>query len=604
MNTEAVPHGLPETPAPGLTPRTTESVRIEPKVSRIAAPPAAVPKASERSVKPTSWTLTPWAVGILAALLTLTVALTVAYQLKIDRVNALDSSVRDVENLARALEEHVVHTFMNADELAWSIKRRVEKQGLPDDLKSFVNDRALPGTPFLLALITDEMGNSVRHTLTDKPLNIAFRVHFKANVDADPQRLIIGEPIVGRTTGKWSVHVSRRINKPDGSFGGVVVIAIEQGYFARVYGQVKLGDAGFVTLVGKDGIVRARHGASVDPDAVPIDTADLVSRVQSKSVGTYIAASAPGGADRMVTYRALSQYPLIVAVGTGMDDALDQYDEHRRDVIVATCIIVGLIWASFGLLGWLLVRQRRAALLLQEANERAESANRVKSEFLANMTHELRTPLNGIIGFADCLQEELADESQRECARIIYSSGCTLLGMVNSVLDIAKIEAGRMELHVSPESVRLLVEEVVALHRPVVEGKGLRLELALDANLSESFPCDRAKLARILNNLLHNAIKFTDAGQVRVAAFMEGEVLVLSVKDTGCGISPAMHQAIFERFTQSEEGGTGLRGGTGLGLALARDLVRLMGGRMAVDSAPGEGAEFRVYVPSTRTESS
>jgi len=284
-------------------------------------------------------------------------------------------------------------------------------------------------------------------------------------------------------------------------------------------------------------------------------------------------------------------------VGTGMDDALEQYVEHREDYVAGVALIIGLVWASFGLLGWLLVRQRRAALLLQEANERAESANRVKSEFLASMTHELRTPLNGIIGFADCLQEELADESQRECARIIYSSGCTLLGMVNSVLDIAKIEAGRMELHVSPESVRLMVEEVAALHQPVAEGKGLRLELDFDARLPESFSCDRAKLMRVLNNLIHNAIKFTDRGHVTVAARMGGDTMILAVKDTGCGISPEMHQAIFDRFAHNEEGGVALRGGTGLGLALARNLVHLMGGRMEVISTLGQGAEFRLVMP-------
>jgi hypothetical protein len=136
-------------------------LRIEAKVSRIAAPPTPGPRAVLRIARAGSWTLSPWAVGLLAALLISAVALTVAYQLKIDRANVLASSVRDVENLARALEDHVVHAFMNADELAWSIKQQVEKRGLPDDLKSFLHDRSLPGTPFLLAMITDEMGNSV-----------------------------------------------------------------------------------------------------------------------------------------------------------------------------------------------------------------------------------------------------------------------------------------------------------------------------------------------------------------------------------------------------------------------------------------------------------
>jgi signal transduction histidine kinase len=375
------------------------------------------------------------------------------------------------------------------------------------------------------------------------------------------------------------------------------VVAIDQGYFSRVYEEVRLGKAGFVMLVGADGIVRASHGEPRAAADEPLDTKDLMARVRSQRMGSYVSGGSPGDPARIVSYRAVPDYPLIVAVGTGMDDALAQYFEHRDDYLTGVALIVALVWASFVLLGGLLVRQRRAAELLQEANERAESANRVKSEFLANMTHELRTPLNGIIGFADCLQEELGDESQRDCARIIYSSGCTLLGMVNSILDITKIEAGRMAVHLGPESVRLLVEEVVALHGPVAAGKGLEVRVKLDPDLPESFACDRGKLARVLSNLIHNAIKFTDSGYVEVAAKMDAATLVLSVKDTGCGISTAMHHAIFERFTQEGEGGVGLRGGTGLGLALARDLVHLMGGRMEVVSEPGQGAEFRALIP-------
>lgn len=570
------------------------------KVSLIATPKA--PEASkERTAgfppKRENRSLAPWGVGLLAALLTAAVVVAAVHQLKINRSGAIDSAGRDMGNLARVLEEQVAHTFRSADALALTIKRQVEKRGLPDDLKSFLDERSLPGAPFLLSLISDETGRSLRHTHSSEQISIAHRVHFKANVDADPDRLVIGEPIIGRISGKWTVHVARRINKPDGAFGGVAVVAIDQGYFSRVYEEVRLGRAGFVMLVGADGIIRARHGEPLATGDEALNARDLLQRARTNPVGSYLTASNEGGPARMISYRVVPEYPLIVAVGTGMEDALGEYVEHREGYIASVALIICLIWASFGLLGWLIVRQRRASLLLQEANDRAESANRVKSEFLASMTHELRTPLNGIIGFADCLQEELADESQRECARIIYSSGCTLLGMVNSVLDIAKIEAGRMELHVSPESVRLLVDEVVALHRPVAEGKALRLEADFDETLPESFSCDRTKLVRVLNNLLHNAIKFTDRGHVSVAARMDGETLILAVKDTGCGISPAMHQAIFDRFTQSEECGVGLRGGTGLGLALARDLVHLMGGRMEVVSQPGQGAEFRVVMP-------
>lgn len=532
----------------------------------------------------------------IAAAITAVIVLIASWQLAFNRAQAIEGATRDVENLARALDEQVTHTFRTADNLAWSIKQQVERYGLPDDLQQFVSERALSGEHVLVAHITDEHGTTLRHSLAKRAINIAQVKHFQINKASDPQRLIIGEPVVGRSTKKWSVHVSRRINRPDGSFAGVVSIAIDQGYFSRVYGQLKLDANGFVALVGLDGVMRAYHGQDSRTTEHAIG-ASIVERAQAASAATYISTGFEDQSERIVAYRQLRQYPLVVVVGAGLDAVLNEYHAHRKSYVSVVCIGTLLLWLGLALLASIIVRQRRAAVLLAEANRRAESANRVKSEFLANMTHELRTPLNGIIGFADCLQEELADESQRECARIIYSSGCTLLGMVNSVLDIAKIEAGRMALQISAESVRLLVEEVVAVHRTVIEGKGLRLELDLAADLPDAFPCDRAKLMRVLHNLLHNAIKFTDEGHVRVTARMDAGTLVLSVRDTGCGISPAMHQAIFERFTQSEESGIGLRGGTGLGLALARDLVHLMGGRMEVHSQPGHGAEFRLGIP-------
>jgi len=533
----------------------------------------------------------------LALCLTGVLWLVTANQLAADKAHTIASSVKDNENLARALEEHVVHTFMNADQLAWSVKQQVERRGLPDDLKGFVAERTLPGSPFLVVVVADEHGDGVRHTLAPRALNIADTAHFKAAKASDTGALVIGQPIIGRLSGKWSLHAARRINKPDGSFGGVASVALDLSYFSQVYSQVRLGDSGVIMLVGRDGIVRAHQGDSGESIGKVVTSPDLIRHAAAEPVGNYIAPAQGAQPSRLVAYRKLGQYPLVVLVGTSVESALDRHADRRRDYVGGTVVLTLFIWLSFALLGWFMVRQRRAAVLLQEANLQAESANRVKSDFLANMTHELRTPLNGIIGFADCLQEELQDESQRECARIIYASGCTLLGMVNSVLDMAKIEAGKMQLKLAPESIRLLLDEVSALHGAVAGPKGLRMVIDVEGKVPEMIACDRMKLQQVLNNLLHNAVKFTEKGSITLSARMVERDLVIAVTDTGRGIASAMHQAIFERFHQVESNGVGLNGGTGLGLALARDLVRLMGGRMQLDSEPGRGSEFRVILP-------
>jgi len=533
----------------------------------------------------------------LALCLTGVLWLVTANQLAADKAHTIAGALADNESLARALEEHVVHTFMNADQLAWSVKQQVERRGLPDDLKAFVAERTLPGSPFLVVVVADEHGNGVRHTLAPRALNIADTAHFRAAAAADTGALVIGEPIIGRLSGRWSLHAARRINKPDGSFGGVTSVALDLSYFSRFYSQVRMGESGGVMLVGRDGIVRAQQGESGETIGRPMTSTDLIRHAAADAVGSYVAPAQGAQPARLVAYRKLHQYPLFVVVGTSVESALDRHADRRRDYVAGTVALTLFIWLSFALLGWLMVRQRRAALLLQEATRQAESANRVKSDFLANMTHELRTPLNGIIGFADCLQEELQDESQRECARIIYASGCTLLGMVNSVLDMAKIEAGKMQLHVAPESLRLLLDEVSALHGAVAGPKGLSLAIEVDDEVPEMLACDRTKLQQVLNNLLHNAVKFTDKGSVTLSVRMvEGELL-FAVTDTGRGIPAAMHQAIFERFHQAETSAVGLHGGTGLGLALARDLVGLMGGRMELESELGRGSEFRVILP-------
>lgn len=563
------------------------------------AAPGPVPSASGRRVQGEIRGLRrmQWLLAGIALLLTLVLALGAVHALNTDAKQALASAMQDNERLARALEEHVVHTFMNADQLVLSVKRQVENRGLPEDLREFVDERTLPGTPFLVTLIADAQGNSVRHTYPGRAINVADVAHFKSAQQEDTGKLLIGEPIVGRLSGKWSLHVARRLNRPDGSFGGIASVALDQSYVARLYARVSLGSAGIVVLVGTDGIVRAHHGASGENVGAALQSADLRGRIAESPNGSFVAPAADGQPERLLAYRALEKYPLVVVVGTSAAAALAQFAEHKRDLVVGVVLVGALIWSSFGLLGWLMLRERRAALRLQEANRRTEAANRVKSDFLANMTHELRTPLDGIIGCADSLQAELEDPNQRECARIIHSSGRALLGMVSSVLDMAKIQAGAMTLETSVEPLRPLLDELAMLHAPVAERKGLTFALSVAPDAPVTIACDRTKLVQILNNLLNNAIRFTEQGRVSLSARRDDDGLTIAVRDTGCGVPSALHETIFERFNQGERAGAGLQGGTGLGLALARDLAHLMGGRIDVDSRPGEGAAFRVWLP-------
>ena len=233
---------------------------------------------------------------------------------------------------------------------------------------------------------------------------------------------------------------------------------------------------------------------------------------------------------------------------------------------------------------------------LAQAKEAAESANHAKSEFLANMSHELRTPLNGILGFAELLELELDDPAQQEYAQTIRTSGEHLLALVTDILDLAKIEAGRMDFNMTPVNLPALLGEVVAMQRGHAQAKNLILDL-VEADLPPQVYSDEIRLRQILLNLMSNALKFTEQGSVTVRARRDGARVRIEVEDTGVGISPADLAIIFEKFRQSESFMTRSQQGTGLGLTLAKELVEHMGGDIGVQSTLGSGSIFYVLVP-------
>ena len=246
------------------------------------------------------------------------------------------------------------------------------------------------------------------------------------------------------------------------------------------------------------------------------------------------------------------------------------------------------------------LRQRTAEA--EAAREAAEAANRAKSAFLANMSHELRTPLSAVIGYTELLEEESEDPAILNDLGKIRSNAKHLLSLINDVLDLSKVEANKMELFAETVALAPLLEEVAATVDPLVKTKANALTLDLGDDLG-AMRTDAVKLRQCLFNLLGNACKFTEHGQITLRVRRDADWLSFAIEDTGIGMSPEQLQRLFQRFTQADESTTRKFGGTGLGLALTRAFARLLGGDVTVTSTEGQGTCFTLSVPAEAPES-
>jgi signal transduction histidine kinase len=237
---------------------------------------------------------------------------------------------------------------------------------------------------------------------------------------------------------------------------------------------------------------------------------------------------------------------------------------------------------------------------IEEKSRQLEAASRHKSEFLANMSHELRTPLNAIIGFSEVLTEHMFGElnpKQDEYLKDIYASGQHLLSLINDILDLSKIEAGRMELEVTDFDLPSAIDNALILVRERASRRGITLGRAIDDRVG-TVRGDERKVKQVLLNLLSNALKFTpEGGRIDVRAAMNDGMAEIAVADTGVGIAPEDQEAIFEEFRQVGTADKKVEG-TGLGLALSRKFIELHGGRIWVQSQPGKGSTLSFTLPA------
>jgi two-component system sensor histidine kinase/response regulator len=298
----------------------------------------------------------------------------------------------------------------------------------------------------------------------------------------------------------------------------------------------------------------------------------------------------------------------------GMSDLLSvirsRLDESLRaarfQALVSLTGSGGLFTLSIALWIGLIRRLKRAQAHLVEAHDAALVASRLKAEFLANMSHEIRTPMNGVVGMAGLLLDTPLSPAQRDYAETIRSSGDTLLTVISDILDFSKVEAGKLIFEMHDFDPGELIDQTLMLQAHRAQSKGLELFGLVDPSLPERLRGDRGRIGQVIANLVSNAIKFTDAGEVVVRLTSSSRLetdsgsvtrVRVTVTDTGIGIPVDVQPRLFQAFVQADGSTTRRYGGTGLGLAISKQLVTLMGGELGVESRPGEGATFWFTLP-------
>ncbi len=568
------------------------------------------------------------------------------------RQAALERGKTEAANLSAAFKEQVRCVLDSVASAMELLKRRIEAPGdQAFDLSQWTKlAPELAASTIQVAVIGPD-GLLRASTLEKNPdrTDLSGREHFQVQRDNPNAGLFIGKPVLGKISKQVTIPVTRRLEKPDGSFAGVLVFSLDPEFLASLLRGVDTGSAGIMTLVGLDTIVRARHSGSQNA-RVPVGASLAGSRSLVEAVtaehGAYIRASVLDGTTRIFDWRKISGYPLLVIAGLGKDEVMAEENRHSLIILAlggAAILLTGAMAAmllreiSGRVRHEIAIQENNAKLSLthrnlklkhsalrvastelasgrvklQETNaelvlaqQRSEAASQAKNVFLANMSHELRTPLNAIIGFSEIVRGRMFGSefpAYFDYAADINNAGAHLLEIINNVLDIAKINSGKMVLSETVCELTSVLEASLRPFKMQARARGIRIVRHYPEECIY-VRCDEMRLKQAMINILSNAVKFTpEGGSIEVRQDLEpGGDVCIAVKDTGIGMTAAEIEAAFEQFRQIDNNLTKRFEGTGLGLPLAKQLTGLHGGTIGVSSKPSAGTEVLIRLPAHR----
>ena len=528
-------------------------------------------------------------------------------QIRSDRHDVMAGATANLQNIARGFREHSQGVLRNADEALRVIKFHYERKGEGDFplLNAYFQQGVIDTNFFNQAGIINEQGIYAFSNLPDhKPVNLADREHFQVHKDRYAYEIFVSKVVFGRASKRWSIQLTRRIDKADGGFGGVAVVSLDPTYLVNFHSKIDLGSQGFTSFLSLDGTVRTIHAGSKSLVSGLDAPLPLPDAVRSQSSGTFQDAGLYDGIERLYAFERLTHQPLLVLVGMDLREILADHEARRR-LYIGYAALMSLLVLVF--CGTAIVSLQRSAVLnvqLIKKTQEAARANHHKTEFLASISHELRTPLNGIIGYAEYILHKTQEPLLQLPAKVIYESGGHLLSLINSLLDLNKAEANEMELKPEAFDLREDIDSLVLLHQPAMAAKNLQLDIQLQPAGPLPVVMDRLRFRQVLGNLLDNATKYSfHHGSIRlkVNGAPDRRTVEVSVEDEGIGIPAEHHGQVFDKFWRSEDFATRNYPGTGLGLALCKRLIELMGGHIGFTSAPEQGSTFFFTLPITDT---